>query len=40
MRVCGRIHVLDFGRVISAGTPDDVQRDPQVQAAYLGAASG
>jgi ABC-type branched-subunit amino acid transport system ATPase component len=26
--------------VISAGTPDDVQRDPQVQAAYLGAASG
>ena len=40
MRVCGRVHVLDFGRVISAGTPDDVQRDPQVQAAYLGAASG
>ncbi|MFP3899955.1 MAG: ABC transporter ATP-binding protein [Acidimicrobiia bacterium] len=40
MRVCAWIHVLDFGRVISAGTPDDVQRDPQVQAAYLGTASG
>jgi branched-chain amino acid transport system ATP-binding protein len=40
MRVCARIHVLDFGRVIAAGTPDDVQHDPQVQAAYLGTASG
>jgi branched-chain amino acid transport system ATP-binding protein len=36
MRVCARIHVLDFGRIIAAGTPSEVQRDALVQAAYLG----
>jgi branched-chain amino acid transport system ATP-binding protein len=37
MRVCARIHVLDFGRIICVGTPREVQADAAVQAAYLGA---
>ncbi|MGH9274635.1 MAG: ABC transporter ATP-binding protein, partial [Acidimicrobiales bacterium] len=38
MRVCARIHVLDFGQVIAVGTPAEVQSDVHVQAAYLGTA--
>jgi branched-chain amino acid transport system ATP-binding protein len=37
MKVCSHIHVLDFGRIISVGSPREVQQDPHVQAAYLGA---
>ena len=36
MRVCNRITVLDFGKVIANGTPDQVRNDPAVLAAYLG----
>ena len=38
MGTCERIHVLDFGRIISVGSPTAVQADDTVRAAYLGEA--
>ena len=35
MTVCDRLVVLDFGRVIAAGTPAEVKDDPAVRAANL-----
>jgi branched-chain amino acid transport system ATP-binding protein len=40
MSVCDTIFVLDFGRLISTGTPQQVQADPAVTAAYLGTDEG
>jgi ABC-type branched-subunit amino acid transport system ATPase component len=29
--------VLDFGKVLTEGTPDEIRTSPEVQAAYFGA---
>jgi branched-chain amino acid transport system ATP-binding protein len=36
MRISERVVALNFGRVIAEGSPDEVQRHPEVVRAYLG----
>jgi branched-chain amino acid transport system ATP-binding protein len=36
MGICERIMVLDYGRVIASGLPDEIKSNPQVIKAYLG----
>jgi branched-chain amino acid transport system ATP-binding protein len=40
MDVCETIHVLDYGKAIAAGTPDDIRTNQAVVDAYLGTPEG
>jgi branched-chain amino acid transport system ATP-binding protein len=39
MRLCQRLHVLNYGKTIGEGTPEDVRKIPAVVEAYLGKSS-
>ena len=36
MEICEEIVVLNYGRIIAAGSPKEVQRNPEVIKIYLG----
>ena len=40
LSVCDYIYVLDFGKIIAAGTPAEIRESAAVKAAYLGEQAG
>ena len=40
MGACDRIHVIESGRTVAEGPPDEIQANPDVLRAYLGTKSG
>ncbi len=39
MRECSRVVVLNLGRRLAEGSPDEIRRHPEVAAAYLGSSA-
>ena len=37
MQLCERIYVLDYGKILAHGVPDEIRHNPDVIKAYLGA---
>ena len=36
MGICERLYVLNFGRIIASGLPEEIQNNKEVITAYLG----
>ena len=36
MGICERLYVLNYGRVLASGVPEEIKTNPEVIKAYLG----
>ena len=39
MRLCDRLHVLNYGQTIGTGSPEEIRQNPRVIEAYLGSSA-